>query len=109
MVRIEPTAEASFADMRERRRFGMAIAAMMRIIATTISNSMREKPFCRVRIAFISFLSGPGSVSSFVRRPPLCLQIAGADRPAAESTAGSGEGNRGVQAHGRHVGGATPD
>src|SRR5437588_3180524 len=43
---MEPTADASFAAMRERSRFGMAMAAMMRIIATTISNSINEKPFC---------------------------------------------------------------
>jgi hypothetical protein len=46
MVRIEPTAEDSFAAMRDRRRFGMAIAAMIRMIATTIKSSIREKPFC---------------------------------------------------------------
>src|SRR6266850_1873418 len=46
MVRREPTAEASFAAIRDRRRFGMAMAAMIRMIATTISNSIREKPFC---------------------------------------------------------------
>src|ERR1700693_487332 len=45
MVRREPTAEASFAAIRDRRRFGMAMAAMIRMIATTISNSIREKPF----------------------------------------------------------------
>jgi hypothetical protein len=46
MVRSEPTAEASFAAIRDRRRFGIAMAAMIKIIATTISNSIREKPFC---------------------------------------------------------------
>src|SRR5882762_11650957 len=46
MVRREPTAEASFAAMRDRSRFGIAMAAMIRMIATTISNSIREKPFC---------------------------------------------------------------
>src|SRR6266480_3016355 len=46
MVRSEPTAEASFAAIRDLRRFGIAIAAMIRMIATTISNSIREKPFC---------------------------------------------------------------
>src|SRR5258708_11621969 len=45
-VRIEPTAEASFAAIRERSRFGIAMAAMIRMIATTISNSINEKPFC---------------------------------------------------------------
>src|SRR5579862_5263125 len=46
MVRIEPTAEASLAAIRERSRFGIAIAAMIKIIATTINNSISEKPFC---------------------------------------------------------------
>src|SRR5580693_380117 len=46
MVRREPTAEDSFAAIRDRRRFGIAMAAMIRMIATTISNSIRENPFC---------------------------------------------------------------
>ena len=29
-----------------RDRFGMAMAAMIKIIATTTNNSMSEKPFC---------------------------------------------------------------
>ena len=44
-VRSEPTAADSFAAIRERRKLGMAIAAIIRMIATTINNSMREKPF----------------------------------------------------------------
>jgi hypothetical protein len=43
---IEATAEASLACIRALIRFGIAIAAMIRMIATTISNSIREKPFC---------------------------------------------------------------
>src|SRR5216684_3991456 len=46
MVRTEPTAEDSFAAIFERSKFGIAMAAMIRMIATTISNSIREKPFC---------------------------------------------------------------
>src|SRR5712692_4466944 len=42
----DQTAEVSFADIFERTRLGMAIAAMIRMIATTISSSMSEKPFC---------------------------------------------------------------
>src|SRR5260370_27751149 len=45
-VRTEPTAEDSFAEMRALSRLGMAMAAMIRMIATTISNSIREKPLC---------------------------------------------------------------
>jgi hypothetical protein len=50
MVRSEPTAEASLADIFERNRFGMAIAAMIKMIATTINNSINEKPFSCLRI-----------------------------------------------------------
>src|SRR6516165_4975778 len=44
MVLSDPTADAWFAAMRERRRLGIAMAAIIRIIATTISNSISEKP-----------------------------------------------------------------
>src|SRR5207244_2545924 len=37
-----PTTEASFDAMRERSRFGMAMAAMIKMIATTISSSINE-------------------------------------------------------------------
>src|SRR4029077_573082 len=57
MVRIEPTAEASLAAMRERSKFGMAIAAMIKMIATTISNSINEKPLSRL---IITLLLGAG-------------------------------------------------
>src|SRR6266478_5656747 len=46
MVRIDATADDSFAAIRARNRFGIAIAAMIRMMATTISNSISEKPFC---------------------------------------------------------------
>src|SRR5947209_6757322 len=46
MVRTEPTADDSFAAILERSKLGMAIALIIKIIATTISNSMREKPLC---------------------------------------------------------------
>ena len=52
-LRIELTEEASLAAMRARSRFGMAIAAMIRMIATTINNSINEKPFC-LRIISVS-------------------------------------------------------
>src|SRR6266852_2032227 len=51
MVRIALTEADSFAAIRARSRLGIAIAAMIRIIATTISNSISEKPFC-FRISF---------------------------------------------------------
>src|SRR5271169_6456722 len=46
MVRIEATADDSLAAMRERSRLGIAMAAMIRMIATTISSSISEKPLC---------------------------------------------------------------
>jgi hypothetical protein len=46
IVRMDEIAEASFALIRERIRFGMAIAAMITIMATTISSSISENPFC---------------------------------------------------------------
>ena len=46
ICRIEATADDSFAEMRERRKFGIAMAAMMRMMATTINNSMSENPPC---------------------------------------------------------------
>jgi hypothetical protein len=46
MVRIALTADASFAAIFARSKFGMAMAAMIRMIATTISNSMSENPLC---------------------------------------------------------------
>jgi len=51
MLRREFTAEASFADIRERSKFGMAMAAIIRMIATTIKSSIREKPFWFFMIA----------------------------------------------------------
>jgi hypothetical protein len=42
IVRTEATADASFAAIFERSKFGMAMAAMIRIIATTIRSSMGE-------------------------------------------------------------------
>src|SRR5512146_3332520 len=48
MLRTEETAEDSLAEIRARIKLGMAMAATMRMIATTISNSINENPlsFC---------------------------------------------------------------
>src|ERR1700736_5300533 len=46
MLRTEPTADASLADMRARIKFGMGVTAMIRMMAPTISSSINEKPFC---------------------------------------------------------------
>jgi hypothetical protein len=39
-------AAESFAAIRDRSKLGIAIAAMIKMIATTISSSIKEKPFC---------------------------------------------------------------
>src|SRR5688572_26185444 len=44
MVRIEPMADASLPDMRARIRPGTAMAAMIPMMATTISSSISVKP-----------------------------------------------------------------
>src|SRR6202171_5055611 len=45
MERSDPMADASLPDMRARSKPGTAMAAMMPMIATTISSSIRVKPF----------------------------------------------------------------
>jgi hypothetical protein len=52
MVRIPLAADDSFAAIRARSKFGMAIAAMIRMIATTINNSISENPLC-LRISHV--------------------------------------------------------
>src|SRR6267154_546057 len=44
MVRSEETADASLAATRAWSRFGIAIAAIIRMIETTTSNSISENP-----------------------------------------------------------------
>jgi hypothetical protein len=44
---MEAAADDSLAAIRARSRLGMAIAAMIKIIATTISYSISEKPLDR--------------------------------------------------------------
>src|SRR5215472_10428882 len=65
-------AEASLPDMRARSKPGTAIAAMMPMIATTISNSIRVKPFDS-RIFMFSLL-GSNSVGRPTREQPWCQQ-----------------------------------
>ncbi len=57
MVRTVTAAAASLAAMREFSRLGMAMAAMIRMMATTTSSSIREKPRCAAaRIFFVGFV-----------------------------------------------------
>ena len=46
MALNDPIADASFPAIRARRRPGTAMAAMMPMIATTISSSISVNPFC---------------------------------------------------------------
>jgi hypothetical protein len=53
-LRTTETAEASLADILLRNRLGMAMLAMIKIIATTISNSISENPFLlRLGVMFV--------------------------------------------------------
>src|SRR5690348_18360662 len=66
MVRIELAADDSLAAMRARSRFGIAMAAMIRMIATTISNSISEKPFCFRIVGSLFLLRYQACVSTWV-------------------------------------------
>src|SRR5258707_14010691 len=46
IVRIDCAADASLAAIFDFNKFGIAIAAMINMIATTISNSISENPSC---------------------------------------------------------------
>ena len=56
MARSEPMADASLPDMRARSRPGTAIAAMMPMIATTISSSMSVKPLVSLHLHSVRLL-----------------------------------------------------
>src|SRR5712692_5126764 len=80
MVRSDCSAEPSFAARREARRLGIAIAAIMPIIATTIRSSISEKPLsvlCRISL-------------SFPKRDPICSDrsCCGPQRNCQGATAG---------------------
>jgi hypothetical protein len=65
MARSDPMADASLPDMRARSRPGTAIAAMMPMIATTMSSSMSVKPL----LPPIRILTSPEETEF----PVLCL------------------------------------
>ncbi len=84
MVRMALTADDSLAAIRARNKFGMAIAAMIRMIATTISNSISEKPFCfriscfpqvyfQLTLANYSALCGPEK--ELRKKPEITAQV----------------------------------
>src|SRR6185436_18172867 len=53
MVRSDDWAEPSLAARREASRLGIAIAAMMPIIATTMRSSINEKPSWRLVVILV--------------------------------------------------------
>src|ERR1700678_678736 len=57
MERTDAAAEESLAAILARIKLGIAIAAMIRMIATTISSSISEKPFCFRISIFPSYVS----------------------------------------------------
>src|SRR5580698_2166596 len=57
MVRSEVAADESLAAMRAWIKLGIAIAAMIRMIATTIRSSISEKPFRFTRRGPLSLMS----------------------------------------------------
>ena len=62
IARSEPMADASLPDMRARSRPGTAIAAMMPMIATTISSSISVKPLASTNLhAVISLKASTGA------------------------------------------------
>src|SRR5579864_687748 len=83
MVRREATAAASLALILARRRLGMAMAAMIKIIATTINNSIREKPFCLEGVSCFLIGSPPQLVLqlTIIHTPP--------NRPSSGLSGGS--------------------
>src|SRR6188474_2810665 len=52
IVLIEAVAEPSLADLRALSKLGMAIAAMIKMIATTINSSISEKPLVFLLVFF---------------------------------------------------------
>src|SRR5882757_2720560 len=64
-ARIDPIADASLPAIRARRRPGTAIAAMMPMIATTISSSIRVKPLALRIFIILSLETGKASDSLF--------------------------------------------
>jgi hypothetical protein len=51
---MEAVADPSLADRRALNKFGIAIAAMIKMIATTINSSINENPLLMFFLFFIS-------------------------------------------------------
>jgi hypothetical protein len=64
IARTEEIAEASFADIRDFSMFGIAMAAITKMIATTMSSSISENPRC--------FMKLPGVEMGLLVQTDLC-------------------------------------
>src|SRR6266851_7556313 len=84
-VRIDATAEPSLAARLEASKLGMAMAAIMPIIATTMSNSISEKPSWRlfVFISLFVLLIKEKMVGGFSRQRPRHHDACRAEREVA--------------------------
>jgi hypothetical protein len=80
-VRTPLTADDSLAAIRARSKFGIAMAAIIKMIATTISNSISEKPFC-FRISVVS--SSPIGLDK--SKPATDIALYGPQRKVTEIT-----------------------
>src|SRR5438067_3297143 len=92
MVRMEATADDSLAEILERNRLGMAMAAMIRMIATTINNSIRLKPRCFLMTILNTAIGIPSGAlwGSFGRKTSRIRQIR-QDRHVGASTSAARE------------------
>src|SRR5439155_3962595 len=81
IVRNDCWAEPSLAARREARRLGIAIAAIMPMIATTMSSSISEKPFwflfiisffCSFRDKLVVFAFAPPALSREQPQRAIC-------------------------------------
>src|SRR5262245_4636225 len=87
IARSDPIAQASLPEIRARIRPGTAMAAMIPIIATTMSSSIRVKPRVSVRINEWGRAFRPGPLLSYNKNPDRLLNRRGARRRRAVAAA----------------------
>jgi len=66
ILRTDDAAEDSLAAMRARNRFGIATAAIIRMIATTIRSSIKEKPAVAADFRIGRVRSTTGMIGTFL-------------------------------------------
>src|SRR5262249_11946770 len=87
-VRVSPIAPASLADTRARSRLGMAIAAMIPMIATTIRSSMSVNPFWVFKCVCPFTTAAAPTARSYGRDSRCSDQPAPSREPSARSGGG---------------------